>query len=209
MKMLKRIIPTVTLIAFLFAGGTAAAGDAQDQLKTSIDRIIALLADETLKVPEKKLERRERIFKVLRERFDFAEMGKRSIGRNWKTISQEDKKEFVDAFSKLMQNSYILKIERYSDEEILYKGERTKGKYYYVYTEIVSGDKAIPIGYSLHAKGNNWLVYDVNIEGISMVQNYRSQFNQTIKKEKFAGLMTKIRKQLEKLEGQMLEEQGA
>jgi phospholipid transport system substrate-binding protein len=209
MKMLKRLIPTVTLIAFLFAGGTAAAGDAQDQLKTSIDRILALLSDETLKAPEKKLERREMVFKVLRERFDFAEMGKRSIGRNWKTISQEDKKEFVDAFSKLMQNSYILKIERYSDEEILYKGERPKGKYYYVYTEIVSGDKAIPIAYSLHAKGNNWLVYDVNIEGISMVRNYRSQFNQTMLKEKFAGLMTKIRKQLEKLESQMLEEQGA
>jgi len=207
--MLKRIIPVVTLIGFLFAGSIAAAGDAQDQLKVSIDKVIALLSDDSLKAPEKKLERRDMIFGVLRSCFDFAEMGKRSLAQHWKDISQEDQDKFVDAFSKLMQNSYILKIERYSDEQVIFKGERAKGKYYYVYTDIVSGDKKIPINYSLHAVENHWLVYDVIIEGVSLVKNYRTQFAQTMQKEEFAGLMSKINKQLEKLEGRLEEEEDA
>lgn len=207
--MLKRVILAVTLMVFWFAGGTATAGQAQDQLKDSIDKVVALLADESLKAPEKKMERREKIFKVLEERFDYAEMGKRGLGQNWKTINPKQRGEFVAAFSKLMQNSYILKIERYSDEEVLFKGERPKGKYYYVYTDIISSGKTIPVNYSLHAVGDKWLVYDVSIEGVSLVKNYRTQFDQTIRKEEFAGLMEKIRKQLETLEGRLTEEQDA
>ena len=207
--MLKRLIPVVTLIGFLCAGSIAAAGDAQDQLKISMDKVIALLSDDSLKAPEKTLERRGMIFDVLRGCFDYAEMGKRSLGRHWKDISEEDQDKFVDAFSKLMQNSYILKIERYSDEQVIFKGERTKGKYYYVYTDIVSSEKKIPINYSMHAVGNNWLVYDVIIEGVSLVKNYRTQFAQTMQKESFAGLMGKINKQLKKLEDRLQEEKGA
>ena len=207
--MLKRIILVVTLTVFLSAGSNAAAGNAQDQLKISIDKVIALLTDDSLKAPEKRLERRDMIFDVLKGRFDFAEMGKRSLSRHWKEISQEDKDQFVDAFSKLMQNSYILKIERYSDEQVIFKGERAKGKYYYVYTEVISGEKKIPINYSMHAVGDNWLVYDVSIEGVSLVKNYRTQFARTMKKEKFTGLMSKINKQLEKLENSMKEEEDA
>jgi phospholipid transport system substrate-binding protein len=108
-----------------------------------------------------------------------------------------------------MQNSYILKIERYSDEQVIFKGERTKGKYYYIYTDIVSGEKKIPINYSMHAVGDNWLVYDVIIEGVSLIKNYRTQFARTMQKEDFAGLMGKINKQLKKLEDRLQEKKGA
>jgi phospholipid transport system substrate-binding protein len=207
--MLKRMLLTVTLMGFLSVGNIAAASDARDQLKISIDRLIALLSDDNLKAPEKKLERREKIFDVVRSRFDFVEMGKRSLSRHWKDLSQEDKDKFVDAFSKLIQNSYILKIERYGDEQVIFKGERTKTKYYYVFTELVSGQKKIPMNYSMHAVGDSWLVYDVSIEGVSLIKNYRTQFARTMKKEKFAGLMSKINAQVKKLESRLQEEEGA
>ena len=207
--MLKRMLLTVTLMGFLSVGNIAAASDARDQLKISIDRLIALLSDDNLKAPEKKLERREKIFDVVRSRFDFVEMGKRSLARHWKGLSQENRNKFVDAFSKLIQNSYILKIERYGDEQVIFKGERTKTKYYYVFTELVSGQKKIPMNYSMHAVGDSWLVYDVSIEGVSLIKNYRTQFARTMKKEKFAGLMSKINAQVKKLESRLQEEEGA
>ena len=108
-----------------------------------------------------------------------------------------------------MQNSYILKIERYGDEQVIFKGERTKTKYYYVFTELVSGQKKIPMNYSMHAVGDSWLVYDVSIEGVSLIKNYRTQFARTMKKEKFPGLMSKINAQVKKLEGRLQEEEGA
>jgi len=204
--MVKRVVIAVMFLAFLFAatGQPALASVAKDQLQVSMDKLIAVLADESLKGPEKKDERRAKIFATLEERFDFKTMGMRSLGAPWKELSPEQRDEYVTAFSELIRNSYILKIERYTNEKIVFKDDRAKGKYYYVYTDIVSGDKAIPINYSLHQKGDQWFVYDVTIEGVSLVKNYRSQFNQIFRKDGFSGLMSKINKQVStmKSEGQ-------
>ena len=194
------MVSAVTLLVFLFAGGMALAGNAHDQLKASIDSLIALLKDDTLKAPEKRVERRQRIFDIVKERFDFATMGKRALARNWKTLSPKEREEFVSTFTKVIENSYISRIEKYTDEEVLFKSERPKGKYYYVYTEVVSGQKKIPVNYSLHPVGENWFVYDVNIEGVSLVKNYRTQFNDMMRKEKFDGLLSKLQEKVARLE---------
>jgi len=201
--MLKRAIWIVMFLVFPFVGKSVLASDAQDQLKVSMDKLIAVLQDESLKAPEKKEARRAKIFAVLEARFDFEQMGKWALGANWKGLSQQESEEFVKTFSELIEKSYILKIERYSNEKIDFKDERTKGKYYYVYTEIISGDKAIPVNYSLYPKGDQWLVYDVIIEGVSLVKNYRTQFDEIIRKEKFSGLMDKLKKQVNDLESEM------
>lgn len=205
--MLKKSVTVVCLLAILFAGKTVLAGEALDQLKDSIDRVVALLEDDSLKAQGKKLERRDKIFKVLEKRFDFSEMGKRSLAKHWKKISEKQREAFVATFSRLMENSYISKIERYTDEKVVFKNERPKGdKYYYVYTEIISGERAIPINYSLHKVRGQWFVYDVNIEGVSLVTNYRTQFKKTIRKEKFVGLMSRLTKKLKDLEKELKEE---
>ena len=201
--MTKRIAVAVMLLVFALSGRVALASVAHDQLKVSMDKLIAVLQDEALKAPDKKDERRAKIFGVLEERFDFRAMGQRALGANWKTLSQEEKDQFVPAFSKLLKNSYVLKIERYTNEKIDFKDERPKGKYYYIYTDIISGDKTIPINYSLYQKGDQWLVYDVVIEGVSLVKNYRTQFNQILKKDKFPGLMDKLNSQLGSLEAEL------
>jgi phospholipid transport system substrate-binding protein len=202
--MVKRLIVIVGFLTFLFAFtvNSAQASAAKDQLKVSMDKLIAILADESLKAPDKEQERRAKIFSIFEERFDFKVMGMRSLGTAWKELSPAQRDEFVNSFSKLIKNSYILKIERYTNEKIDFKDERAKGKYYYVYTDILSGDTAIPINYSLYQKGDQWLVYDVTIEGVSLVKNYRSQFDQIFRKEGFSGLMSKINQQLSSMKSQ-------
>jgi phospholipid transport system substrate-binding protein len=200
--MVKRVAIVMTLFAFLLTATPLLASEAKDQLKVSMDKLIAILADESLKAPGKEAERRAKIFEIFGERFDFKVMGMRSLGTPWKTLTEAQRTEYVEAFSKLIKNSYVLKIERYSDEKIHFKDERAKGKYYYVYTDVISGDKAIPINYSLYQKGDQWLVYDVVIEGVSLVKNYRTQFDQIFRKEGFDGLMSGINKQLASLESQ-------
>jgi phospholipid transport system substrate-binding protein len=198
--MLKKAVAVIAFWIICFSGGVVHADDAKQQLKGSIDRIIDLLKDQALKAPDRKSERRAKIFKVLEGRFDFAEMGKRSLAAQWKKISEKERKEFVATFARLMENSYISRIERYSDEEVVFKKEQSKGKYYHVQTEVVSGEKAIPVYYSLHRFKDEWFVYDVNIEGVSLVRTYRTEFKKTIRKEKFAGLMGKLKKKLSDLE---------
>lgn len=197
--MVKRAATMLVVLVFMCSARFALAGNAHDQLKVSMDNLIAVLQDETLKAPEKKNERREKIFRILEERFDFEAMGQRALGANWKTLSDPQRQEFVTAFSKLLKNSYVLKIERYTNEKINFKDERPKGKYYYIYTDIISGEKTIPINYSLYEKGDQWLVYDVVIEGVSLVKNYRTQFDEVLRKDKFPGLMEKLNQQLDSL----------
>jgi phospholipid transport system substrate-binding protein len=204
--MVKRVLTIVTVLVFLCSGGIALASEAQVQLKVSMDKLIDVLGDESLKGPDKKDERRTKIFSVLEERFDFRAMGMRALGANWKTLSPPQQEEFTGAFSELLKKSYILKLERYTNEKVVFKDERPKGKYYYIYTEIISGEKAIPINYSLYDKAGQWLVYDVVIEGVSLVKNYRTQFNQALKKEKFAGLMDKLNKQVSSLNEELKEQ---
>lgn len=200
--MVKRVFVFAAL-ALVLAATSVLASEAKNQIKGSIDKIISILKDKELQNPKKVYVRRDMIFKAVEERFDFAEMGKRSLGRHWKKRSAKERAEFTKTFSRLLENSYISKIERYTDEEVRFLNDRPKGKYYYVYTEIVSKGKAIPVNYSLRKIKDEWMVYDVNIEGVSLVRNYMTQFSKIIKKKKFSGLMKKLVKKLKNLEDEL------
>jgi len=205
--MLKRFFLTVAVAVFLcgFAVVDAAvAGPASDQLKTSVDRILEILREPALKDPAHKLDRRNRIFKVVEERFDFTEMAKRSLGAHWSQISENQQKEFEIAFSRLIEASYITKVEKYTDETVQFGAEKAKGEdAVSVHTEIISNGRSTPVDYSLSKEGDQWYVYDVNVEGVSLVTNYRSQFTETLRKEGFSGLMNRLNEKLRKLdEGQ-------
>ena len=199
---MKRLAAVVLLASavWLCSVYPARGGEVADQLKGSIDQIILLLRDPALKAPDMKLERRNRIFKVVEERFDFTEMARRSVGEYWQKMSEEEQKDFEVAFANLLQSSYITKIEKYSDEKVAFTDEKPKGdKFYSVSTEILSGGRAIPLIYSLHKAEGRWQVYDVNIEGVSLVTNYLSQFRETLRREGFKGLMQKIDEKVKQL----------
>ena len=199
--MLKKLLSLTFVLCFVSVS-FALAGPPGDQLKKSIDKIIVLLKDPGLQSDGMKLERRNRIFKVMEEQFDFGEMAKRSMGTFWQKLSEPEQKEFEVTFSSYLEKSYIMKIEKYTDEKVVFGEEKPKGnKYFSVRTEIrSSSSRSIPVEYSLHDVMGQWMVYDVNIEGVSLVTNYRSQFGDVIRKEGFRGLMAKLDEKLKKLE---------
>ena len=200
--MLKKLLALTFVLCFVSVS-FALAGPPADQLKKSIDKILELLKDPGLRGDGMKLERRNRIFKVMEEQFDFGEMAKRSMGTFWHRMSEAEQKEFEVSFSSLLERSYITKIEKYTNEKVVFGDEKPKGeKNFMVQADIVSPSRSIPVEYSLHNVKDQWLVYDVNIEGVSLVTNYRSQFGEVVRKEGFRGLMSKLDEKLKRLEAE-------
>lgn len=176
----------------------AANDDPQVQLKKSIDEILLILRSEELKVPEKKDERQERILSVINQMFDFRAMARSSLGPNWNSLTNEERDLFVGLFSDLVEQRYIGKIDAYNDQQVIYKEQKVRNDKARVYTAIIDKNLEIPIDYSLKKTQGQWLVKDMKIENVSLVANYRRDFNSIIRKEKFAGLIEKITAQLKK-----------
>ncbi|MEW6161735.1 MAG: ABC transporter substrate-binding protein [Nitrospirota bacterium] len=179
------------------ASGTY-AGEPTDQMKQTIDSVLDILKNKELKKPEKTKERRAVIHKVVGSRFDFEEMSKRSLALHWRARSSEEKGEFVALFSDLLERSYIKKIESYEDEQILYTGETIDGDYAVVKTKIITKRNVeIPVEYRLMKKNAKFEVYDVVIEGVSLVSNYRNQFNRIIRTSSYAELLKRMKSKQE------------
>jgi phospholipid transport system substrate-binding protein len=191
----------ISLCILVISSGAKAAPAPTDAISETVNSILDTLRDKELSQPAKETERREKIGMLIRDRFDFKEMSKRSLARHWKKISPEDQKQFVSIFSDLLEASYIGKIEKYTDEKVTYDKEKLKGKgkYGVVSTSIVTKSVNIPIDYKLKLKNDKWWVYDVVIEGVSFVSTYRSQYNKIIIKESFAKLIEKMNAQLDKV----------
>jgi phospholipid transport system substrate-binding protein len=130
--------------------------------------------------------------------FDFREMARSSLGQSWNTLSPEERDTFVGLFTSLVEQRYIGKIDSYNDQKVIYKKELVKGDNAMVYTAIVDKDQEIPIIYRLEKNKGKWLIYDLKIENVSLIVNYRRDFDSIIRKEQFAGLVEKISKQIEK-----------
>ncbi len=189
------------LCFFLFSSTVstdAYAGEPTNLMKQTVDSIIDVLKNQELKKPDKADERRAEIRKLVGERFDFEEMAKRSLALHWRKRTPEEKKEFVKLFSYLLERSYINKIESYTDEKILYTAENIEGEYAVVKTKIITGRNVeVPIDYKLLKKNGNWEVYDVVIEGVSLVNNYRIQFNSIIRKDSYEELVMRMKNKQE------------
>jgi phospholipid transport system substrate-binding protein len=178
----------------------AVAGAPTEQLRTQVDRVLKLLEDSSLKAPDKAKERRTAVRKVADEIFDFAETAKRSLGRHWAARTPEEREEFVKLFGDLLERSYISKIELYGGEKIQYIGDRIEGDTAVVQSKLLTkAGGEVPIEYRMLKKGERWLVYDVVIEGVSLVANYRTQFNKIIQTSSFQDLVKKMKTRQEEL----------
>jgi phospholipid transport system substrate-binding protein len=179
---------------FITVSISAYAGDPTNLTKQTIDKVIDILKNKELKKPEKAQERRAEIRKVVGERFDFEEMAKRSLALHWRKRTPEERKEFVSSFSDLLERTYIKKIESYTDEKILYTDEKIEGDYAVVKTKIITKKNVdVPIEYRLLNENSNWKVYDVVIEGVSLINNYRSQFNDIIRRDSYEELVKRMK----------------
>tara|TARA_Y100001960_G_scaffold311093_1_gene371320 strand:- start:428 stop:1054 length:627 start_codon:yes stop_codon:yes gene_type:complete len=179
------------------------ASEITDGLKATIDGVIKVVKDEKYK--EDKRARRAAMREIIDSKFSYRQMSMRSLAKNWNKRNAKEQSEFINLFGKLLENSYASKIETFSDEIINYVDEIIKGKYALVKTEIKRVDGIIHIDYKLIQENGSWRVFDFIIEGVSMVNNYRSQFTRIIKKESFEALKKKMTAKIEGIENVDLE----
>src|SRR5262245_42758189 len=178
----------------VFIPTLAFGGVATDQVRQTADRVQAILQDSQLKGPAKEKERREKIRQILAVRFDYNEMAKRSFGSHWQRGSADEQQQFVKLFTDLLERSYSGQIESYDGEKIIYGRESVSDNQADVDTKIITKKgEEISVNYKLQNSGGDWKVYDVVIENISLVNNYRSQFNRILAKESFGELLERLR----------------
>jgi phospholipid transport system substrate-binding protein len=177
----------------------ARAGEATEAMRGTIDEVLRILADRDLKQPSKANERRQLLEKVVGERFDYQEMSRRSLGASWNNLSEKDRQEFVSLFQTLLVNTYADKIESYTGDGVQYINERTEKEYAEVRTKVLTGKTEIPLDYRLLNKGSAWRVYDVVVDGVSLVNNYRGQFSKILRNGSYADLVDQLRKKSEKI----------
>jgi len=194
-----RAIAFLVIIIFIFS---AAWGETvTEQLKGSIDRIIEVLNDSSLKAPDKKNERIDSLRKSVKEMFDEKEIARRALGVHWKKRTDEEKQEFVKVFNKLLERTYFGKIDAYlekagsfSGEDIIYLNETVGERYAVVETRVkIDKDTEIPVHYQLKNRQCRWLVCDIAIEGVSIVKNYRVQFSEILADSSFEDLIAKLK----------------
>ena len=180
----------VLLSAF---ANTVQAGAPTEQVRQTADKVLQVLQDPQFKSNSNAAQRRDQLTQILASRFDFAEMAKRSLGANWQKGSAAEQQQFVRLFTNLLENSYIGQIEAYSGEKINYGRESVEQNQADVETKIVTKKgEEVSVNYKLKADGGNWKVYDVVIENVSLVNNFRNQFNRMLAKGSFADLITQL-----------------
>jgi phospholipid transport system substrate-binding protein len=198
--------PLITLYALIlsllllnaFPSSPGAAESPMDKIKQATVNITKILDDFVKDPNTKRSEAIKEIMAIADTYFDWEEMAKRSLARYWKERTGEEQKEFVPLFRDLLKNAYIGRIESYSGEQVVFIGEMTEDSYAEVKSKVVSPAKRleVPINYRLLKKGADWLVYDIVIEGVSLVNNYREQFNTIIQSSSYADLVKKIKEKV-------------
>jgi phospholipid transport system substrate-binding protein len=190
-----RTLSTVGLsILLLVQPVWVAAGVPGDQVRQTTDKLVAIIKDPQLKGESKKNERRDKLKELIYQRFDFTEMAKRSLGSEWPRRSPEEQKEFVKLFTDLLERAYLDQLESYSGEKIQYLKEREDDNYAQVETKIIDKKgQEFSVNYRLHNRNGDWKVYDVVIEEISLVNNYRAQFKRALAKSPYENLVNRMK----------------
>jgi|SRR3989339_188432 len=192
LKLLAIIILTIAIPLMSRGISCAAPPDPVVFIKEAVDEIILILQDEKLAAPSRRAERKKRVVTIVEKKFDFREMSMRALAKHWRERTPEEQDRFVFLFKKLLENTYIAKIETYSGEKVVFKKTAMQGNKTIVYSVLVRKTLETPVNYKLKSNDDHWMVYDVEVEGVSLVNNYRTQFASILSKEMFAGLIAKL-----------------
>jgi phospholipid transport system substrate-binding protein len=196
-KNLFKTLLIVIGVAAIFYATAVNGGVPTEQVRGTVDQVIAILADPSLKAESKQKERREQLRRVIFARFDFAEMARRSLGPEWRRRTPVEQQEFINLFTDLLQDNYIGTIEAYSGDKVGYNRELQEKDNAEVQTTLTTkGEAAYSINYRLRLVDKDWKVYDVVIENISVVNNYRSQFNRVISKSSYEELVRTMKEKM-------------
>ena len=191
---------TVSVTLFLLvsiAGAVSLSGTETplEAVRETVTKILRILDDPALKDPNKREQRRRLLDEIAASRFDYAEMSKRVLGSYWKPLTEVQKNEFVEVYKSFLSDKYAGRIEDYTGrkQEVSYLTERIDGLYAEVRTEFRSEKTTIPMDYRLSLKDGRWSAYDIIIDSVSLVSNYRSQFQKIIRESSYEELVKKLR----------------
>lgn len=197
MRLHALVLSTLMLPLTLASAQGAWAGPPTDQLRNGVDRVLKVLRDPELRGDTRIDQRRIAISKVADEIFDFGDMAKRALGPHWAQRTPAERGEFVRLFTELIQRAYVSKVDHHAAATTMtFRGETVDNDYAVVLTTIpLSNGSKMPLDYRMHSTRDHWQVYDLSIDGISLVANYRAQFNKVIRTSSYATLVTKLKSQ--------------
>jgi len=196
---MRRKAVALALIVFLMVPFYVHAGPPLDAVKSQINKILDVLRNPSLKGEAGKKVKREKIRGVSENMFDYSELSRRTLGQNWNKLNAGQQKEFIGLYKKLLEDAYADKIINYTDEKVVFnKDSSLTEKTAEVQTTIMTKKADIPINYRVILKGSEWKVYDVVIEGVSLVSNYRNQFSEILASKSPDGLIDALRKKIAK-----------
>lgn len=175
------------------AGATLQGAPPTAVVRATLDTVFHILDDQQLKGPGQLSHRRRLLEEVIGERFDYEEMSKRTLAAHWKPLTQSERQEFVQLFKTFLSDQYAARIEGYAGERVVYLSERTIDGYAEVRTRLVSDKLDFPMDYRMTNKDGTWYAYDVIVDGVSLVMNYRSQFTKIIAESSFQELLRRLR----------------
>ena len=207
-KFLMGLCCLLLLMAFFTASHAAPSSEPLVAIKEAVNEIVTTLQDKKLLAPGQKEVRRQKVATTVERYFDFDEMAMRTLARHWKERTPAERKQFAELFKQLLQRTYFDRIDSYcndmgnscSAEVVFVKRQEVQGNKAIVYTAFLRNNVETPVEYKLMYAANKWLVYDVVIEGVSLVRNYRTQFESIIAKEQYAGLVVKMEEKVKKNE---------
>jgi phospholipid transport system substrate-binding protein len=194
-----KMLMALAVLAFLSNSFPVTAGEVTDRLRLSTDKLIEIVANSELNTPERQEERNKAIRESVDEVFDWEAFSKRALGRHWNKLEADDKDEFIHLFARLLEHTYLDKTSQYSGAKIEYLEEALEKEYGVVKAKVITTDnKEVAVEYRLENKEGEWLVYDLYVEGVSLVNNYRVQFNDIITKSSYDELIKRLYAKVEK-----------
>jgi phospholipid transport system substrate-binding protein len=193
------MITALFLVSNVLAGvANGATNGVTNEVKTTVDEVVRIISDKEMKKNDQK--RRQALKKAISTIFDYNEMAKRSLGKHWNQRSATERKQFAELFASLLENSYAGKIESYNNERIVYLKETIDGVYAEVKSKVVTSKRdEFTLDYRMINQNGRWMVYDVIIEGVSLVSNYRTQFNKIITSDGYPALVKKLQTKTDEL----------
>ena len=184
----------IVLTGLAVTGAPALAATPTETLKGYGDVVLKILEDQNLRTPERRQDRRAAVRKVAEEVFDVSETAKRALGQHWQQRTPAEREEFTQLFADLLESTYISRIDEYGGERIRYTGEKIDGDTAVVQTRVSmkTGAEA-PVEARMLKRGDKWYIYDVIIEGVSLINNYRTQFDRIIRSASYAELVKRLK----------------
>lgn len=188
---------SITIFIFILFTFTAQAGVATDRIKAATDKLLEIVTNHDLDPPEMAEKRAHMIRETVDTVFDWQAFSQRALGRHWRKLSKEQKDEFITLFGQLIERTYMDKTRQYSGQQMKFINEETDEKYGVVDAEVAMKNEAnIAIQFRILKKNETWFVYDVYVEGVSLVNNYRVQFNNIMTKSGYSELVSKLKTKL-------------